>query len=681
MKMKISLVIPAYNEEKNIQKTVLEYRKYLATRKEDFEIIVVNDGSTDRTLENIKAFNDVICVSYPQNRGKGYAVKRGVLRATGDYIFFTDADLSFSPCCIGVALERFSQSGANIVLGERSERRKGYPFLRRCASRTLNFLLRRMLNINVRDSQCGFKGFDKKTACEIFAEVECEGFGFDFEVLSLAEDRGKVCESIPLEFRHREGSKVNPVSVSFKMLGQIAELSMKRQNTEKRYQTAFFTSFFLLSLFRLSYLGYNYTPYLDDYVQYMLYPSLDNAWERVLTGGAGILFTRPLAGLADFFVWSRFAGMPGVAVLVISVLYALSAVFFYRAFCDAGVEVTPVFLIFYAFLPLNIEGTYWLSASSRIVVSLFLVSLCCRFLVRGKMLSFAFANAAAMCFYEQTALLALILPVAVSVLKKDKNCKGAVLAVIINSSLLGAYYLLFGRMSNNSERMWIQPELISDRIGAVAAEGLEMWGRAGTDLIMNGFWRGLERIVNDKAILWSLLLVVLVALFFLTAGKIGLRKPGTMKKLCLGIALAVVPLLPFVISHGYLNFRNAVPSLIGVALVFDGLLPVLFKRATPFILSLCTVCFLVVAVSEVCDYDLTARRDMEIIRLAAQSIPSEYENDFDSVVCSCSAPTRFEQNTAFNDHIISIRGSAWGITGPVRAVILKNKEEIINNKE
>lgn len=673
--MKVSLVIPAYNEEKNIQKTVLEYRKYMEETIEDFEIIVVNDGSTDKTLNVIKKIENVVCVSYQKNRGKGHAVKRGVLRAKGDYIFFTDADLSFSPECIGLALERLEKSKADIVVGERDRKRPGYTLVRRWASAILNFLLRHILGIRVSDSQCGFKGFERQTAREIFSETGCEGFGFDFEVLSIAENMGKVCESMPLDFKHNKSSKVSPVWDSFKMLGQIVVLSLKKRTVEENYRTAFFVSFFLLSLFRLSYLGYKYTPYLDDYVQYMLYPALDDAWDRVLTGGAGVLFTRPLAGFADFFVWSRFDNTLGMAIFIVSILYTLSAVFFYRTFCDAGFELTPIFLIVYTFLPLNIEGTYWLSASSRIVVSLFLVSLCCRLLARGRMLEFALCNAAAMCFYEQTALLAVAIPIAVCLLKGWQNGKAVVLTVLINISVLAVYYMYFGEMSNNSGRMWIQASQLPQRIGVLAVENGEMWWKAGTELIMNGFWRGLERIRSDKAIVWTLTLALLIVMFFVTSPKIGLKKSGTIKKLCLGLVLAAVSMLPFVISRGSLNFRNAVPALVGVALMLDGLLPVLFRRATPVVLGVCTVCFSIVAVSEVCDYDLTAKRDMEIIQLAAQNALAEHETDFETVVCSCTAPVRFEQNTSFNDHIISIRGSAWGMTGPVKAMIIQNKKE------
>ena len=85
------------------------------------------------------------------------------------------------------------------------------------------------------------------------------------------------------------------------------------------------------------------------------------------------------------------------------------------------------------------------------------------------------------------------------------------------------------------------------------------------------------------------------------------------------------------------------------------------------------MCFIITTVSEVCDYDLTARRDMELVLRAAERIPAGYDDDFDEVVCTCSAPVRFEQNSPFNDHIISIRGSSWGITGAVRAMVTKIK--------
>lgn len=672
--MKISLVIPAYNEEKTIRKTVLAYKDYFEGKKQNYEIIVVNDGSSDRTFSQIQNIDGVICISYDKNRGKGYAVKRGMLRATGDYVFFADADLSYEPVNIEDALKLFKNCNANIVVGERVDKKEGYSILRRFASYVLCILLRHVLKIDTMDSQCGFKGFDKKTAREIFSQLECADFGFDFEVLHMADVMEKKRQSIPVKFIHCDRSKVRIIRDSVKIIKRIVKLAGLNKKTsilsEKRKQTAFFAVYFLLAMFRFSYLGYNYTPYLDDYVQYILYPSIEKPWENVLVGGPGVLFTRPFAGLADFFIWSRFYDMPGVAVLIMSVLYALSAVLFYKTFHDINVKVTPVFLIFYTFFPINIEGTYWLSASSRIVVSMFLISLSCRLLIREKTVCFWVCNFVSMCFYEQTAMLAFVMPFIICILNKKKQILSTMVPVV-NMSLLAVYYFYFGKRSNNSGRIGVSLSEIPERIRKIVAENSEMWGETQLKLISNGFRRGIERVLADGAFLWVLVLVILVYGFFVLLKKRKIERFSTKSKVCMGLMLTVIPMTPFLVSSGSINFRNAVPALLGVSLILDGVIPVLLKKATPVVLGICTVCFIVTAVSEMCDYDLTARRDMELVLRVAKNIPAGYEDNFDEVVCTCFAPVRFEQNSPFNDHIISIRGSSWGITGAVKAMATK----------
>ena len=175
--------------------------------------------------------------------------------------------------------------------------------------------------------------------------------------------------------------------------------------TEHRREFFRFFTLVALTFLRFSYLGFRYTPYLDDHIQYIFYPSLDNGWENILADGARILATRPLAGIFDYFLWSRFSQHLGIAIAVISITYGLSAVFFHKAFRHIGIELGPVFFVFYLFLPSNTEGTYWLSASTRIVISLFLISVSLLFIAKEKTILFTVFNFLSIWFYEQTAIL------------------------------------------------------------------------------------------------------------------------------------------------------------------------------------------------------------------------------------------------------------------------------------
>ncbi len=227
--MKVSIVIPAFNEEKVIAATIKAYQDFLVKRHIDFEIIVVNDGSRDSTEEIIHQFKDVICVSYNKNRGKGYAVKRGVLRATGDYIFFTDADLSYAPENILRALFLFDKKAFSGVVGIRENLSRDYPFLRRIMSRAFACLVRIALPTDIPDTQCGFKGFDKQTGREIFSRLRTFDFSFDFEVIYLSRVLGKSLAGLPVSFVHRSTTRVRPVRDFLKAVKSM--IFIKRRKT------------------------------------------------------------------------------------------------------------------------------------------------------------------------------------------------------------------------------------------------------------------------------------------------------------------------------------------------------------------------------------------------------------------------------------------------------------------
>jgi dolichyl-phosphate beta-glucosyltransferase len=225
--MKISVVIPAYNEEGVILNTLNKYQMYLKSNFEEHEIIAVNDGSTDNTLKEIKK-SDVTVISYAKNQGKGYAVKRGMLRATGDYVFFTDADCSYSPQNITRALIVMQKTGASGVSGVRLKKNKEYPWYRILMSKILLILVRHTISNEIQDSQCGFKGFEKKTARQIFSCTQILDFGFDFEVFYLFKIFGKKIAAVPINFVHRKKSKVNLATDSIKIVKNVLKIRQRK---------------------------------------------------------------------------------------------------------------------------------------------------------------------------------------------------------------------------------------------------------------------------------------------------------------------------------------------------------------------------------------------------------------------------------------------------------------------
>ncbi len=221
----VSVIIPAYNEEKRIEKTVLAIDSFLTTMPESYEILVVDDGSSDQTKKVVKTMetDQVKLLSYEINRGKGGAVKFGVNHAAGDFIVFTDADLPYPPEKIAESVDML-QKGAEVVLGKRVHVANGgrYPWYRTLMSYVFGLWVRLILGTKERDTQCGFKAFRKQAAKDIFEKVTLSGWGFDVEVIYLAETMHYQIKRIPVElFHEREDSKINVKQATMNMIREV----------------------------------------------------------------------------------------------------------------------------------------------------------------------------------------------------------------------------------------------------------------------------------------------------------------------------------------------------------------------------------------------------------------------------------------------------------------------------
>ncbi len=227
--MKVSLVIPAYNEAEVIAAAVREAEAFLAAVFSDPELIIVNDGSTDSTAETAlkaaeRSFTRVI--GYEDNRGKGAAVRTGMLAAGGDYVFFTDADRAYGFEPMRRAMDIFEETGADAVIGTRSGTENGYggyPFLRRTASRVFSAVTRLAAGMSY-DTQCGFKGFTAEAARRVFTQCTTDGFAFDFEVMMIFDRLGLHAEELPVAIVNHRDSKVRVARDTFRMLRDISKI-------------------------------------------------------------------------------------------------------------------------------------------------------------------------------------------------------------------------------------------------------------------------------------------------------------------------------------------------------------------------------------------------------------------------------------------------------------------------
>ncbi|HEX7842215.1 MAG TPA: dolichyl-phosphate beta-glucosyltransferase [Kofleriaceae bacterium] len=228
----LSIIIPAYNEERRIGATLERVTRYLDARRNGYELIVVDDGSRDATRETVaRVTGDHPCVrllAMPQNAGKGAAVRTGVLASRGGAVLFSDADLS-TPIEELERLEAALAEGADVAIGSRAapgEVLRRQPLLRRLQGRGFHLAVRALgfrVVAAIRDTQCGFKLFRGPVARVLFRELTLTGFAFDVELLELAHRRFELRE-VPVAWNHADGSKVRPGIDAARMLRDLVRI-------------------------------------------------------------------------------------------------------------------------------------------------------------------------------------------------------------------------------------------------------------------------------------------------------------------------------------------------------------------------------------------------------------------------------------------------------------------------
>lgn len=233
--VEISIVIPAYNEEVRIGMTLVRTLEYLRARHPSSEVLVVDDGSRDGTVNVVEEIAQtdpsVRVLRQPQNRGKGAAVRRGVMEARGKVVLFMDADLA-TPVEELDTLLVYLHRGYRVVIGSRglaeSDIRQRQPPGRELMGRVFNLLVRSVLLGGFKDTQCGFKLFDRDAARELFTRQKLDGFAFDVEVLLIAKELGYRIAEVPVVWYHAPNSKVSPIADSSRMLGDLLRLRLGR---------------------------------------------------------------------------------------------------------------------------------------------------------------------------------------------------------------------------------------------------------------------------------------------------------------------------------------------------------------------------------------------------------------------------------------------------------------------
>jgi len=223
-----SVVIPAYHEARRLPAYLRRVLDYFQERRESYEVLVVDDGSRDGTADAVRelqrARDQIRLIVLPSNRGKGYAVRVGMVNAVGDFRLFADADGATPIPELG-RLEPALRGGADIVIGSRVLNDPGVSVRalrhRKMVGRVFNWLVARIGLKGIADSQCGFKLFRAPVAEDLFRSLRTDGFGFDVELLLLAQRRGYRVTEVPVNWADQPGSKLWVIVEGPKMLRQI----------------------------------------------------------------------------------------------------------------------------------------------------------------------------------------------------------------------------------------------------------------------------------------------------------------------------------------------------------------------------------------------------------------------------------------------------------------------------
>ena len=226
-----TFILPAYNESERLSESIPKVLDYVRDRRFAAEVIVVNDGSTDATADVVRRFaaNDpiIVLLENPGNRGKGYSVRNGMLHARGSVALFTDADLS-SPIPEADKLFAALNAGADVAIGSRWLQRElqteRQPLLRQLYGRLFNLGLRVVLGLRYKDTQCGFKAFNRRAIETVFTRQHIERWGFDPELLFLANKFKLKTAEVPVEWAHDHRSKIHPVRDGLRMGMEVLKI-------------------------------------------------------------------------------------------------------------------------------------------------------------------------------------------------------------------------------------------------------------------------------------------------------------------------------------------------------------------------------------------------------------------------------------------------------------------------
>ena len=445
---------------------------------------------------------------------------------------------------------------------------------------------------------------------------------------------------------------------------------------------------FALIFIRYCYYGFEYFHQLDDYIQYHnLVARTQNPFAAVVS--LGLLASRPLAGIADLCLWSRLYSFMIVGVAVVSALFAASACLFRWVF-SRHFGTSYLFLVVYALLPLGFEGTYWMSASTRIVVSLFFAALAlygfekwCESGNVRMLILFALCQLLACGFYEQVLIFSVVSVLLLSALHYRAHRLRSLWGFF---ALLGAgaYFLFIRYFSGDA--------VFSGRGSIVLPVTSYYWNTAfpnvvgqlknvfvdgGLLTLAKGFVRGAGLLFSDFNVLYVAGVLLLTALFFYFVKSSHNQMKRPVLGLVVGLILAVAPVMIFFfLDVSWFSFRGAVPSFCGLALIVDILFALLlgrrrnFSKIMAFAGSLFVLVCCIASISELHDYRETTIQDQEFVGQLADRLKSDglMKKELSVGILNLDPTYLEDQNYYYHEHIHGVTESDWALHGALETI-------------
>ncbi len=453
-------------------------------------------------------------------------------------------------------------------------------------------------------------------------------------------------------------------------------------------------SFLLALLFKFFNAGFNYFCVLDDYIQYGCYPTYEPLSKVFL--GIGTVATRPFAALLDPTVWGSFFPNMATALLIISVIYFLSAKLFDKTLRLCEIRLTPFLYIAYLLLPLTFEATYWISASSRIVVGMFFTSLALYSLIQyikekkalalivyiiSSVLSFGFYESIAVFSGLTQALVILRFAFPKGHHRRNKKTLNLLLVPAICMIAILIYYKVGANFIDVSRVSSFSLDNMYSRIIVFLKQFVYIFTAGFFLTTVGGFLDGIN-ILTSNALIGALLGTLIIGISFLCAYS-SKKKCASMRiphSLILGAVMTFAPLLPnLLVSDVWLTYRSIFVCLPGLLVLFSPLISILFyngyaRKIAVFIFVF--VC-LTASVSEVNTYKNVNQVDSFITNEIVNSLNEEVLNGEYPAVVVLPCEVQVPQPSPYKDHVKSVYCADWSATGAVRAAAKNTLIDIV----